>query len=131
MAERDYSHRTLFQKLNIKDGSRVLVLGVNDAALIEEIRAHTSDCSVTGRKKNCDVILFGAETIADLQKVEPLRELLAPAGGLWIVYPKGRRDIAEKHVREAGLAAGLVDKVISFSGTHTGLRFVIRKADRL
>jgi len=31
----------------------------------------------------------------------------------------------------AGLATGMVDnKVVSFSATHTGLRFVIRKADR-
>ena len=107
MAERDYSHRTLFQKLSVKDGARILVLGVNDSALIEEIRAHTSDCSVGGRKKNCDVILFGAESIVELRKVESCRELLAPAGGLWIVYPKGRKDIAEKHVREAGLATGM------------------------
>ncbi len=77
------------------------------------------------------MILFGAESVADLRRVESCRELLAPAGGLWIIYPKGRKDIAEKNVMEVGLATGMVDnKVISFSATHTGLRFVIRKKDR-
>jgi len=131
MAERDYSHRTLIDKLNIKEGARVLLLGVDDAELLAAIQARTADYSVRGRKKNCDVILFAADTVADLRKVESLRELLAPAGGLWIIYPKGRKDITEKHVREAGLATGMVDnKIIGFSATRTGLRFVIRKKDR-
>ncbi len=43
MAERDYSHRALIDKLNIKEGARVLVLGVSDAALLEEIRARAGE----------------------------------------------------------------------------------------
>jgi hypothetical protein len=126
MPEKDYSHRTLIDKLNLKEGSRVLVLGVTHPDL-------PADGSWGRRKKkNCDLILLSVETIADLRKIEPCHQLLAPAGGLWIVYPKGRKDITEKQVMAAGLATGMVDnKVISFSATHTGLRFVIRKADRV
>lgn len=69
--------------------------------------------------------------MAQLRKIENYRELLAVAGGLWVIYPKGRKDVTEAQMRAAGLANGMVDnKVISFSATHTGLRFVIRKADR-
>ena len=56
---------------------------------------------------------------------------MKPAAGLWVVYPKGRKDITQAQVMAAGLAAGLVDnKVCSFSETHTALRFVIRLKDR-
>jgi hypothetical protein len=131
MPEKDYSQRTLVDKLNIKEGARVLVLGVDDAALLADLQARAGDLSSGKTKQNCDVILLSVESIADLRKIESCRPLLTPAGGLWVVYPKGRKDITEHHVREAGLAAGLVDnKVISFSPTHTGLRFVVRKADR-
>lgn len=131
MAEKDYSHRALIDKLSVKEGSRVLVLGLDDPALLTELRARTDDCSVGSRKPNRDVILLGVESVDDLRKIENCRELLAPAGGLWIIYPKGQKHITEKQVMAAGLATGMVDnKVISFSATHTGLRFVIRKADR-
>jgi hypothetical protein len=50
---------------------------------------------------------------------------------LWIVYPKGKREIKEQQVLEAGKQAGLVDvKVVSFSATHTALKFVWPKAKR-
>jgi hypothetical protein len=50
---------------------------------------------------------------------------------LWIVYPKGRQEIKEQHVLDAGKQVGLVDvKVVSFSATHTALKFVRPKAKR-
>ena len=132
MSEKDYSFRALIDKLNVKEGARVLVRGVGDPALLAKIRARTEHCSVGGRMKNCDVILLGVERVADLRKIESCCALMAPAGGLWMIYPKGRKDITEAQVMSAGLATGMVDnKVVSFSATHTGLRFVIRKADRV
>jgi len=48
------------------------------------------------------------------------------AVGLWIVYPKGQQHITEGDVLSAGRKAGLTDiKVVSFSRTHTALKFVI------
>jgi hypothetical protein len=50
---------------------------------------------------------------------------------LWIVYPKGGKEIKEAHVLEAGRAAGLFDvKVVSLSATHTALKFVRPKVTR-
>lgn len=131
MPDKDYSHRTLVDKLNVKSGARVLLLSVNDAALLAELHARTSECTSGRKKSNCDVILLSAENLTDLRKIESCCPLLAPAGGLWVVYPKGQQHITQAQVMSAGLAAGLVDnKVVSFSATHTGLRFVIRKAQR-
>ncbi len=60
---------------------------------------------------------------------------LKPAGGLWVCWPKKASgvlaDLTDSVVREIGLAAGLVDnKVCAVDETWSGLRFVIRLADR-
>jgi len=57
------------------------------------------------------------------------------AGGLWIAWPKRASgvatDVTEGVVREIALAAGLVDnKVCAIDATWSGLRVVVRVADR-
>ena len=47
---------------------------------------------------------------------------------LWIVYPKGRKEITEAQVFAHGKGIGLVDvKVCKFSDELTALKFVRRK----
>jgi hypothetical protein len=68
---------------------------------------------------------------ADLGRLASLEPWIERNGAVWIVYPKGRKDLKETDVIAAGLAAGLVDnKVVRFSDTHTALRFVIPVARR-
>ena len=60
---------------------------------------------------------------------------LAPAGMLWVSWPKKTSgvvtDLNENDVRRIGLAAGLVDvKVCAVSEVWSGLKFVIRVKDR-
>jgi hypothetical protein len=62
-------------------------------------------------------------------------KLLAPAGMLWISWPKKSSGVAtdldEDEVRRIGLGAGLVDvKVCAVSDVWSGLKFVIRVKDR-
>jgi hypothetical protein len=53
------------------------------------------------------------------------------AAALWIVYPKGQKQITENDVLAAGRKSGLKDvKVVGFSATHTALKFVIPLAER-
>ncbi len=64
-----------------------------------------------------------------------LARRLAPAGGLWVAWPKkasGRKtDLSFEVVQKAGLDAGLVDnKSCSIDETWQALRFVIRLRDR-
>ena len=127
MPDQDFSHRLLVDKLSIKTGMRLTVLGIADTGFLQD---RTADIS-TRLRSDCDVILLGVEKTAELDKIRNCAKSLKPAGGLWIVYPKGRKDITEAQVMEAGLALGLVDnKVCSFSATHTALRFVVRVKDR-
>lgn len=60
---------------------------------------------------------------------------LAPAGMLWVSWPKKSSGVAsdldENIVRETGLAAGLVDvKVCAVTEIWSGLKFVRRIKDR-
>lgn len=60
---------------------------------------------------------------------------LAPAGMLWISWPKKSSGVAtdlnENLVREIGLDAGLVDvKVCAVTDVWSGLKFVRRLKDR-
>lgn len=74
---------------------------------------------------------MGAEKSGDLARTAKLAESPASAGALWIVYPKGKQEIKEQHVLEAGRQAGLVDvKVMSFPATHTAVKFVRSQKSR-
>ena len=54
-----------------------------------------------------------------------------PAGAIWVVWPKGRKELREDDVRNAAKAQGLVDiKVMSFSETLSALKLVIPVAER-
>jgi hypothetical protein len=56
---------------------------------------------------------------------------LPARGALWIVYPRGRKEITEIQVLDAGRRSGLVDiKVVSYSASHTALKFVRPKDKR-
>ena len=108
------------EKLGIKPGLSVRVVGTLEPAFLDELRdAPTARGPV-------DLVFAAADGQKDLARVAKLAGSLKPTGALWIVYPKGVKQIREVEVIEAGRAAGLKDvKVASFSPTHTALKFVI------
>jgi hypothetical protein len=129
--ERDYSHRSLLDKLGVKPGQKILILGVNDGAFINEIQPFNPQFEERKPATDIDLIFFSSEQKKDLAGLAQLRKSIAKTAAIWIIYPKGRQEIRELDVITAGKAAGLIDnKVCSFSPTHTALRFVIPSADR-
>lgn len=129
--ERDYSHRLLIDKLGVKAGQRVAVLGVESAEFLKDLDARVPEYSRGKRIADADLIFFSAEARGDLSRLESLARSIARNGAIWVVYPKGQSHIREVDVIQAGKDAGLTDnKVCSFSATHTALRFVIPVAKR-
>jgi hypothetical protein len=129
--ERDYSHRTLIDKLGVKPGQRIAVLGVEDAEFLRDLAASVPEYSRGNRINNADLLFFSAEARADLSQLKSLSRSISKSGGIWVVYPRGQKHIREIDVINAGKSAGLTDnKVCRFSGTHTALRFVIPLAKR-
>jgi hypothetical protein len=70
--ERDYSHRTLAEKLGIKPGQRIAVLGVEDAEFQRDLEAIVPDYSRGNRISDADLIFFSAEAKDDLLKLKSL-----------------------------------------------------------
>jgi len=129
--ERDYSHRTLIDKVGVKPGQRIAVLGVEDTEFLRDLAASVPEYSRGNRISNADLIFFSAEAREDLSQLKSLSRSISKSGGIWVVYPRGQKHIREIDVINAGKSAGLTDnKVCRFSGTHTALRFVIPLAKR-
>ena len=129
--ERDYSHRSLLDKLGVKPGRRVCVFGVSDAAFEKDLVAVVPEAAFGKPKKEIDLIFLGADDLKMLARIDVLEASLKRNGAIWVVYPKGQQHIREADVMAAGKAAGYTDnKVCRFSETHTALRFVIPVARR-
>lgn len=119
------------EKLGIKPGLIISAVALSDDKFVDDLRAVAKKFSDSRLLKDSDLIFVGAETTAALAGIAKLAESLASAGALWIVYPKGKQEIKEQRVLDAGKQAGLVDvKVVGFSATHTALKFVRPKAKR-
>jgi hypothetical protein len=127
--ERDYSHRSLVDKLGIKPGMRVAFDGVRDDDLQRDVAARGAEITDDA---TADVALLGVDSATDLdERIAAAWRRVQPTGAVWVVYPKGVRSVTENDVLGAGRAAGLLDvKVVSFSPTHTALRFVAPRAKR-
>lgn len=131
-----YSGTALPKKLGIKEGSRVVVLGGPDGfdALLSPLPDGVRVVRRLGT--GADVVVAFFTSRASLERdFARLRGAMHDAGGLWIAWPKRASgvatDVTEGVVREIALAAGLVDnKVCAIDATWSGLRVVVRVADR-
>jgi len=126
-AEKIRNPPSLLDKLGVKPDMRVAVLGVDDDAFLEQLAERTSDIARRTPKKDTDVIVFGANSVTDLSRLEKLRGYLTPAGAIWVVHTKGKgAAFKDVDVFAAAKQAGLVDvKVAAFSTTHTAEKLVV------
>ncbi|HEY4408717.1 MAG TPA: hypothetical protein VGO87_02460 [Acidimicrobiia bacterium] len=119
---------SLLDKLGVTDGTRLLIVDVDDEAFTAEVARRAVTVVTQGP---ADVVVLAIEEMADLARLPSVIGWIEPAGAVWAVWPKGRKELNENHVREAALDAGLVDvKVARFSATHSALKLVIPKAKR-
>jgi hypothetical protein len=132
-----YSGTPLPRKLGIKPGHRVLLLGAPDGFGEDGLGELPDGVAVRRRASGtADVIVSFHDRRDGLAKRMPrLRELMDPAAGLWIAWPKRSSgvptDLTEDVVRELALGNRLVDnKVCAIDETWSGLRLVIRLVDR-
>jgi len=127
-----YSGTPLFKKLGIKTNSTVIL--VNAPKDFEETLGKLPE-GVTFHRKTGDthdLIIWFNQSMKNLERnFKPMVKDVGK-GGLWIVWPKKASgldtDLSQNHVRQIGLAAGLVDyKVCSIDETWSGLLFTRRK----
>jgi hypothetical protein len=112
------------QKLGVKAGLRVTVLGIADAGFSAELKAAGADVSTRVRKES-DQVYIAIESAKDLERFSAVLPSLKQDGAVWAIRRRGLKDASESATMAAGLAAGLVDvKVARFSETHTAEKFV-------
>lgn len=118
--------KSRLEKLGVKDGAKVSLLGTFDEGFLRELAQQTENVVKSKVGEDSEWIFFAAESKKELAQVPKLAKTLKGAAPLWIIYPKGKKEITELDVIAAGRKAGLKDvKVVGFSATHTALKFVI------
>jgi hypothetical protein len=129
--ERVYS-TPLLDKLGVRPGMRVAIIGVHDDAIRPMISELTTDLTDGWPEPETDIVLLAADTPEELAPLVDLAGRIRQNGAIWVVSRKGKAaTIRDVQVIEAARSARLVDnKVVSFSPTHTALRLVIPRALR-
>ncbi len=130
-----YSGTPLPKKLGIKSGFRAFFVNP-PAEVLAELRSVLKECErLPEAKAPLDFAMLFATSRSQLKQFAAIAKALAPAGMLWVCWPKKssgvESDLDENTVRETGLQTGLVDvKVCAVTEIWSGLKFVRRVKDR-
>jgi hypothetical protein len=138
-AERITNPPSRLDKLGIKAGMRVVLLGIDDEQFEQELRSRGARVSRRMPATTVDAVFYAAHTRVDLTRLRPLSQAIAPSGAVWVLRPKGsstplragRPEITEADTMAAGKTAGLVDvKVVSFSQIYSAEKYMIPRSSR-
>jgi hypothetical protein len=130
-----YSGTPLPKKLGIKANFRVHFVNL-PTDVRDELREALAECTTPKPPSALDFSMLFSQSRGELAKeFGRIAKLLAPAGMLWVSWPKKSSGVAteltEDVVRGVGLDAGLVDvKVCAVTDIWSGLKFVRRVKDR-
>jgi hypothetical protein len=114
------------KKLGVKPGAKVSLVGDFEEGFLRELSEQTNAATKNRLAPDSEWIFLAADSQKELAQVSKVAKSLKGPAALWIVYPKGRKDITENDVLAAGRKAGLKDvKVVGFSTAQTALKFVI------
>ena len=129
--ERTYT-TPLLDKLGVRPGARVAMLGITDPAFLSELRTRAAVTGGGTPESGTNLVFLAADDLGALDRLPELRAAIFPAGAIWVVSRKGRAaTLRDVEIIAAARAAGLVDnKVVSFSASHTALRLVVPRAER-
>ena len=131
-----YSGTPLAKKLSLKDGMRVWFPDMPDS-----VRAEIAESGLTLSEEKLptpgihSAHIFVTERKDMESHLATLREMIDPAGQVWVSWPKKaskvETDITEDTIRDVALPMGFVDiKVCAVDETWSGLKLVIRKEFR-
>ncbi|WP_428640831.1 hypothetical protein [Roseibium sp.] len=136
MQQAGYSGRPLAAKLGLKPGMSCwwqdMPEDISNLLQGQEPGVNLLGAAVSGLECAHLFVTSRAVLQAELSR---LRDLLSPAGMIWVSWPKKASkvptDISEDVIREICLPTGLVDvKVCAVDAVWSGLKLVIRKEFR-
>lgn len=126
-AERDYSGRSLFQKLGVVSKAHIALVGRHDPTFVAALNARLAKAASQTLRTTYDMIFVRVDAPLDLPWLSRAAARLKRSGALWVFHPKGRgASPTDAQVRSYAIGAGLVDnKISAYSDTHTATRYVI------
>ncbi len=131
-----YSGTPLIRKLGIKAGFRLRVIDPppNYWDLLGTLPDNVSIGEPDGERFDF-IHIFVTDRARLEEQLGELRAHIAPAGMIWVSWPKKSSqvatDLSEAIIRGLALDSGLVDvKVCAVDATWSGLKLVIRLRDR-
>jgi hypothetical protein len=133
-----YSGTPLRKKLGLKPKFRVAFFQL-PGDVKAELKDALAECQSVkdSSAEQLDFAMIFAKSQSEIKEQFPkFARRLAPAGMLWVSWPKKASgivtDLCESDVMRIGLSAGLVDvKVCAVNEVWSGLKFVIRVKDRV
>jgi hypothetical protein len=130
-----YSGTPLPRKLGIKAGHQVLLDNAPDGFELAPLPAGATVDHAPDAGPYDVTLMFCPDADALRERWDVLHPRTAPAGGLWVAWPKKAAeiptDLDDGIVRQFGLTHGRVDvKVCAVDAQWSGLKFVVRLADR-
>ena len=130
-AERIRSPRCLADKLGVKSGMRVAILGVEDPDILADLVSRGAEL-VSGKVPDATpMVLWRVTRPTALSKLASIAQHIARDGSIWVVHPRGDPSVADTVIFAAGKEAGLTaTKVVRFSETDTAEKLVIPRAAR-
>lgn len=116
--------QTLVDKLGVKEGHRVRIMNLDDAALVGLLQ--TRNATVVSQASGiCDMVMLGVERSSELRQIGDLSETLRPDGAIWVVLPKSVRTVTKANVFAAAREAGLNQvEVVDYSETQAAYKIV-------
>lgn len=122
--------KTLVQKLGVKAGQSVAVVGELPAALASDL-AKLVEPKTGAPRSPVDVVFLVARAPKDLERLATLCEKLNAKGGVWVLREKGGGAVTEAMVMAKAKEHGFVDvKVAKVDEVWTAERVVPRAAPR-
>jgi hypothetical protein len=130
--ETDYSHRSAVQKLGVRPGDRVEVVGDVGPGLRRDVKEVTGRGLVRSGELDGAIVLV--ESIDEAKEVfDGYRPRLRDTGYLWLITRKRGHDsyVNQMLLVPAAKSCGLIDnKTCSIDDDRSGIRFVVPRALR-
>ena len=132
MAEKDYSHRSVVQKLGVRPDERVEIAGDVGAGLRGDVKEALGRGLV--RSGTLDGAVVMVESLEEAQEaLVRYRARLRDSGYLWLVTRKRGHEgyLDQMAIVPHAKRVGLIDnKTCSIDGERSGIRFVVPRALR-
>lgn len=89
------STKPLLDKLGVKPGMRVSVLGLEDEGFLSELEERTWDVATGSPIGESDLLFVGFRARDDLVRLKDLEEWIKRDGAIWAVWRKGQQELKE------------------------------------